>query len=162
MSLNAVALFFQTARWFSEWLNKGSYGQFLRRGEAKLALKMHRMPQSLTLYSQFVLECAFQKVLWLISPTKPIICIPLFIIHHFSLKPNSKYNQWDIFKTCLGLCCPSLEAPDLFFGSCLLDVVKAVPGRWWCNQCSSQPFAGPRRVRQLKVACSREQCDSLH
>lgn len=44
--------------------------------------------------------------------------------------------------------------------SCLLDV-KAIPGRWWCKQRSSWPFTGPRRFRQLKVACSREQCDSL-
>lgn len=50
--------------------------------------------------------------------------------------------------------------------SCLLDVVKALPGRWWCKQCSSRPSTGPRRFRQLKVACSWKQCDcrkeSLH
>lgn len=136
----AIALFFQTSYWLSEGLEQDSSTIFHTCGEAGGASKMHRMPRSPTLYSRYTLENAFQKALWLISPSKPI---NPFIIHGPSLKCNKfAKHVWDYVSfSWLWL----LISSSYF----LLDVTNA------------ETVTGLRWFRQLEVACSRGQCESL-
>lgn len=114
MYLNAITLFFQTSRWFSEGLKNAFLWplSYVWRGQAFL-----EEAQNASKLDFVLIICIWMCISKGSSAHLPYKTNHLhsFKIHHLSLKPNSKCNQWELFKTCLGLGCPSLEAPDRLF-----------------------------------------------
>lgn len=98
MCLNAISLFFQTSRWISEGLKMG----FLRplssawRGQACLEDAQDASK----------LDFVFIICIWMCISKGSSADLPCrashlhsFRIRRLSLKPNSKCNQWGVFKT---------------------------------------------------------------